>query len=168
MPAGRFPIPLDSPGQLFLATRPRGGDWLEVDLANWKRAGIDRIISLLTLEEERELELGIEANLVRELGLDFQNFPISDREVPEDEEAFAEFIEELHRSLQSGDRVLVHCRQGIGRAGMVAVAALTAHGETPTLAIETVSAARGRSVPETPERLRWIARFRPLDIASSQ
>ena len=40
-------------GKLALAARPRGGDWLEDEMANWRRAGIDTVLSLLTPEEEQ-------------------------------------------------------------------------------------------------------------------
>jgi len=49
------------PGKLALASRPRGGDWLEEEMAGWRRAGVDTVLSLLTPEEEQELELKREA-----------------------------------------------------------------------------------------------------------
>ena len=45
------------PGKLALAARPRGGDWLEEEMAGWRRAGVDTVLSLLTPEEEQDLEL---------------------------------------------------------------------------------------------------------------
>jgi hypothetical protein len=41
------------PGKLALASRPRGGDWLEDEMAGWRRTGIDTMLSLLTPEEEQ-------------------------------------------------------------------------------------------------------------------
>jgi len=43
------------PGKLGMAARPRGGDWLKDDIAGWKRARIDTVLSLLTPEEEIDL-----------------------------------------------------------------------------------------------------------------
>jgi len=57
--------------------------------------------------------------------------------------------------------VLIHCRQGFGRAGLVASAVLRALGSDAEAAIRTVTAARGRPVPETPEQVRWVQAFAP-------
>jgi len=53
------------PGKLALAARPRGGDWLEDEIAAWRDAGINAIVSLLTAEEEQELDLGRKAQVSR-------------------------------------------------------------------------------------------------------
>lgn len=55
--------------------------------------------------------------------------------------------------------VLVHCRQGIGRSGLVAARLLAKKGTSPGAAIEMVSAARGLAVPETAEQREWIDRY---------
>jgi hypothetical protein len=73
------------PGRLALAARPRGGDWLPDELASWKRSGIDSVLSLLTPEEQRDLELLREAGESQKQGLAFSSFPIPDREVPASE-----------------------------------------------------------------------------------
>ena len=44
-------------GRLALAARPRGGDWLRDEILGWKRSGIDTVCSLLTKEEERDLDV---------------------------------------------------------------------------------------------------------------
>ncbi len=71
------------PGKLALAARPRGGDWLEDEIANWRRAGVDTVLSLLTPEEEAELEVLREAGIAQARGMRFMSFPIPDRETPE-------------------------------------------------------------------------------------
>ena len=35
------------PGKLALSARPRDGGWLEDEIANWRRSGIDTVLSLL-------------------------------------------------------------------------------------------------------------------------
>jgi len=45
------------PGKLALAARPRGGDWLEDEIAAWRKAGADTVLSLLTPDEEQDLDL---------------------------------------------------------------------------------------------------------------
>lgn len=147
------------PGKLALAARPRGGDWLEDEIASWRRAGIDTVLSLLTPEEERDLDLQSEGHEARAQGLEFIPFPIPDREVPNSETKFTSALEELDASLSSGENVAVHCRQGIGRTGLVAACLLVSKGLTPEAAVTRLSAARGVAVPETAEQRRWIDRY---------
>ncbi len=65
-----------------LAARPRGGDWLEDDIRDWKRAGIQSILSLLTPDENQELGLKRNGREVQRQGLEFFSFPIPDLQVP--------------------------------------------------------------------------------------
>ena len=74
------------PGRLAVGPRPRGGDWLKDDVAKWKRAHIDSVLSLLTAEEEADLDLRKEGSEIRSQGMDFTSFPIPDRQIPQSEE----------------------------------------------------------------------------------
>ena len=146
-------------GRLALAARPRGGDWLEDELSAWHRAGIDAVASMLTPGEERDLDLQQEGNLTRALGMDFVSLPIPDRETPPSETAAIATIEELSRMLNAGRNIAIHCRQGVGRAGMIAACLLIANGIPVERAIESLSAVRGIEIPETPEQCKWINHF---------
>jgi protein-tyrosine phosphatase len=147
------------PGRLALAARPRGGDWLKDEIASWRRAGIDAALSLLTPEEEHDLDLTAEGREAKAHGIEFVSFPIPDREAPSSEAGLASALEILDRDLSSGKNVLVHCRQGVGRTGMVAACLLVSRGFAPEAAVGTVSAARGAPVPETSEQRHWIDRY---------
>jgi protein-tyrosine phosphatase len=147
------------PGRLAVAARPRGGDWLKDDIAGWKRAGINAVLSLLTSDEEREMDLRDEAEEVKTQGMEFSSFPIPDLQIPKSEAKWAEALDHAARTLSSGKNVLVHCRQGIGRSGLVAICLLVKKGMSPGAAVESVSAARGLTVPETPEQREWIDHF---------
>ena len=59
------------PGRLAIAARPRGGDWLEDEMAHWHHSGVDTVLSLLSPDEEHTLGLGKEADTVRAQGMDF-------------------------------------------------------------------------------------------------
>ena len=155
---------LDGPwkGKLALAARPRGGDWLEDDIANWKKAGVGAVLSLLTPEEQNELELQNEAREVQGQGLRFSSFPIPDLQVPRSEAKLAETLKNVTANLSAGKNVLIHCRQGIGRTGIIAACLLIQSGMSPGAAVELVSAARGMVVPETAEQREWIERYAPV------
>lgn len=148
-------------GKLALSARPRGGDWLRDEVAGWKRAGVDAVLSLLTSEEENDLGLSDEEKEIREQGLEFDSFPIADRQVPKSEGKLGETLDRMNRQLSAGHNLLVHCRQGVGRTGLVAACLLVKSGMSPGAAVEAISSARGVAVPETTEQRDWIARYAP-------
>ena len=152
------------PGKVAVAARPRGGDWLPDDIGDWKRAGITHIVSLLTPEEEREMDLREEGGEARTQGLEFSSIPIADRQVPPSHAKFAESLEKLNRALATGENVLIHCRQGIGRSGLVAACLLVRKGMSPGAAVEKLSALRGVSVPETTEQRDWIDHYAAVTV----
>jgi protein-tyrosine phosphatase len=149
------------PGRLALSARPRGGDWLDNEIATWKRAGVDAIVSLLTPDEERDLDLVAEATAAKNQRVAFTSLPIPDRKVPKSETLLRQTLDNVNTTLLAGRNVLVHCRQGVGRAGLVAACLLIKNGMSPGAAVETVSASRGLTVPETTEQREWIERFAP-------
>jgi protein-tyrosine phosphatase len=147
------------PGKLALAARPRGDDWLEDEIANWRREGVDTVLSLLTSEEENDLGLSHEARGVKVKGMQFVSFPIPDREVPNSDAKVAKALEKLDADLSAGKNVVVHCRQGVGRSGLISAALLVMKGFSPEAAVKSLGAARGTSVPETAAQRRWIDHF---------
>jgi protein-tyrosine phosphatase len=146
-------------GRLAIMPRPRGGDWLADEIQSWRQAGIEVIVSLLTLDEQTDLNLLDEEALCRANGIEFISFPIVDRGIPSSPEAFSELITKLAERLANGHNIAVHCRQGIGRAALVAICLLVVSGMEAATAVERVGKARGCSVPETPEQRRWITDF---------
>jgi len=147
------------PGKLALAARPRGGDWLEDEIANWQAAGIDTVLSLLTADEEQSLDLTDEASVVKARGMNFMQLPIPDRQVPGSETEVSAALEKLNARLSSGRNVMVHCRQDVGRSGLVAACLLVTNGLDANTAVKNISAARGVAVPETKEQRQWIDHY---------
>jgi protein-tyrosine phosphatase len=146
-------------GQLAIVPRPRGGEWLEDDVRVWKDDGFDLVVSLLTSDELRDLDLTREAELSRAQGLQFCEFPIPDLGVPHSLAEAQEVVDKLNAALAAGKKVGVHCRQGIGRSGLIAASLLSLSGIDPETAFQRVSAARGLPVPETQEQKRWVIRL---------
>ena len=151
-----FPIPGPWRGRLAVVTRPRGGDWLEDEAAGWRRAGLDVIVSVLEQDEAARLELENEAEAARSNRVRFVSFPIPDRGVPASIQAALALLRTIREELEAGTNVAVHCRQGIGRSGLIAAGVLVASGVPAGQAVEVVSSARGMTVPETPAQLQWI------------
>ena len=147
------------PGKIALSARPRGGEWLADEVDDWKRAGVSAVVSLLEPQEEQDLDLHGEAAEVRHDGLEFVSLPIPDRQVPKSEAALGRALENMEHSLSKGKNILIHCRQGVGRSGLVAACLLVKKGMSPGAAVEKISTARGVAVPETEEQREWIDHY---------
>ncbi|MCI0637662.1 MAG: hypothetical protein L0Y72_28735 [Gemmataceae bacterium] len=147
------------PGRLAIAARPRGGDWLADEVQSWREAGLHVVISALTPEEMRDLELEQEADLSRSVGLEFDSYSIPDRGVPASPHKLGEKIRQWERSLNEGKSVAIHCRQGIGRSSLLAACLLQSGGIKPTQVWKSIERARGVPVPDTPEQREWVEKF---------
>jgi protein-tyrosine phosphatase len=139
-----------------VAARPRGGDWLADEAAGWRRAGINVVVSLLEKEEAAQLQLAGEKDLVESEGIDFVSFPIPDRGVPASMPLALSLLGRIAAALEKGRSVAIHCRQGIGRSGLIAAGVLVTSGVAPDKALEVVSIARGIPVPETQAQTEWL------------
>lgn len=147
------------PGRLAISARPRGGDWLDDEVDGWRAAGIGTVVSLLTPPEVAELGLERELGLCLRNSLEFLSFPIMDREVPPSFAEAVQLIQRLEAALLGGRNVAIHCRQGIGRSGIIAAGLLVEAGLPPDEALMRISRARGLTVPDTPEQRDWVARL---------
>ncbi len=158
-----FWIALPTAGRLGIMARPRGNDWLDDDLRALGAAGVDVLVSLLTLAEEWELQLDDEARLCDQHGIVFVSFPIPDRTTPPLDAATSTVIRRLTSALNSGQTVVAHCRMGIGRSSLVAASVLTLCGIAPAVAFAAIERARGCPVPDTPEQRAWVDAFASAD-----
>jgi len=149
---------------LAIMPRPRAGDWLEDEIEKWKREGLATIVSLLEPAEIAELELGTESSLCASRGIEFHSFPIPDRGVPASAAAFDSFLAPLVRNLRGGAAVGVHCRAGIGRAGLTAACILVRAGIPYPLAFPAISRARRVKVPDTEQQELWVQKFAAAGI----
>jgi protein-tyrosine phosphatase len=150
-------------GRLAICTRPRGGYWLDDEIRGWRSAQVDSVVSLLERDEEKQLELDREGEVAEANGIHFISFPIVDWGVPASIPSAISLLHSVNRALEQGENVAVHCRQGVGRAVLVAAGALMAAGKSPEAALEAVRSARGVNVPETQEQREWLQR----DLADS-
>jgi protein-tyrosine phosphatase len=91
--------------------------------------------------------------------MEYISLPIPDRQAPPSQSAVATTLEEINADLSAGKNVVIHCRQGIGRSGLVGACLLITKGVSAGSAVDSVSAARGLPVPETEEQRLWIERY---------
>lgn len=124
----------------------------------WRESGIDVVISLLEPDEEAQLVLEGAAAAAAS-GIDFRPFPFPDRGVPASRESVADLASEIVEVLDKGKNVAVHCRQGIGRSGVIVGGVLVAAGKDLASALKAIKESRGLEVPETDEQRRWLGDF---------
>jgi protein-tyrosine phosphatase len=144
---------------LAIASRPRGGDWLDDEMASLRREGVDLLVSCLVPSEEQELRLSDEEPSAIRAGIAFARVPIEDRSIPANTADFEEVIRRLATDRRAGRRVAVHCRQGLGRAPLVAAAVLVRSGWSADEAWSLIQECRNRPVPDTDEQREWIHAF---------
>jgi len=164
----RNPLRIDAvavpgrPGEIGMTLCPgkkdpyaKFGAWdrdLQADLLAIRRWGASAIVSLM---EHREFWLLGVPEFEAKVSADFRWLwlPIPDGGVPDEEfeRRWAEAGPELHRRLAAGERVLIHCRAGLGRTGLVASRLLVEAGSTPLRALNAVRQARPGTVETLPQ-----------------
>ena len=121
---------------------------------------------VLTLVEAHELiALGVPelGDAVKQRGMAWLHLPIADYSIPGDdfEQAWLNHGAQIRALLRNGDDVLVHCKGGLGRAGMIAARLLAELGMAPDDAIRTVRRER-RGAIETPSQLALVRRTQAI------
>ena len=129
-------------------------------IAAWKPNAV------LSLMEEQELtEAGAPVHLLAEElqahGVDWLHLPICDMMAPDErfERAWVDLWPRLHRELEQGGRVFIHCYAGLGRTGTVAALILMNYGLSARDAMRQVREARPGSV-QSFEQENYLSRIR--------
>jgi protein-tyrosine phosphatase len=142
-------------GRLATAAAPRG-ETLPREVDELVREGVGVVVSALEPIEVDHLGLDDERRLLEAAGVRFVHFPVPDFAVPADLATAHDLLEELAAELLAHNRVVVHCRGGIGRCSTLAASLLTRLGAEPEEAMDTISEARGVRVPETSAQRMWV------------
>jgi protein-tyrosine phosphatase len=156
-----YVIPQSKCGGLAVMPRPRSADWLEDAVYEWSTMRIGTVVSLLTADEVRQLVLSEENLLCQSLGIRFESLPVPDRGLPPSAEEFVALVGRVQGYLEAGERVAVHCRQGVGRSAMVAAGVLVVQGYGVDQAFGFVQQARGMRVPDTEAQREWVREVAP-------
>lgn len=134
---------------------------LAADLDVIARWGAAVVVTLVEDHELAALQIERIGAEVRRRHMEWHHWPIRDVSPPD---TFFSLMWPgrsalLRRLLASGCRVLIHCKGGLGRAGMIAARVLADAGEAPAAAMAKVRAARPGAI-ETAEQEAWVAKAR--------
>jgi protein-tyrosine phosphatase len=145
------------PGRIGVCRLPgRSGD-LVADLDTAAAWGASTIVSMTELAEMVARGAGALSVETEARGMAWRHFPVSDFGTPEAAAArWRALSAELHRRLDQGESVLLHCAAGLGRSGMVAMRLLVERGVAADDALARVRAARPGAV-ETEQQRQWAS-----------
>jgi ADP-ribosyl-[dinitrogen reductase] hydrolase len=130
---------------------------LGVDLERIRRWGAEAVVTLMERRELEELQVGHMGDAVTATGLLWFHLPIVDTQAPNTsfEDGWVESGPRIRAILADGGRVLVHCRGGLGRTGVVAARLLMEFGVPVEEAIRVVREGRRHAI-ETPMQERYL------------
>jgi hypothetical protein len=130
------------------------------------RSDIEAIVDwspriVVSMTEKSEMDRCGSGQLGAELtkaGIGWFHLPIRDYGAPNDDSAAAwpGLARRLHRVLDEGGAVLLHCRGGQGRSGMIALRLLVERGAGTRSALARLRAARPGAV-ETEAQMAWAS-----------
>ena len=156
----------DSTGRIGMTFCPgkqqRGamtGDWhrdLTLDLEAIQAWGATVIVNLI--EDHEMADLGVQ-DTARQVpaGIDYMRLPIPDFGVPGPAWHAQWQVEGpvLLARLRAGESIVLHCKGGLGRTGMIAARMLVELGATPQASITAVRQARSGTI-ETREQEAYV------------
>ena len=145
-----------SRGSLSIMAKPASGEQIDVEFKHIADRGINTIVSLLELGESAEVGLQDEETLAIKNGMAFHSFPIKDYGFPASKDQFKVFSKSLFLAASGGENIVIHCRAGIGRSGLMAAGVLLHNKYEPLDAFSHISKQRGETVPETDEQKSWL------------
>lgn len=156
--SGAFKISEVTAGNGWLGVAPlpgRSGD-LEADvnaILAWGAATVVTMTESSEMQESASAGLGA---LLQARDIVWCHFPVRDFGGLQKQQAedWTEVSGMLLTTLNNGGKVLVHCRGGLGRSGMIVLRLLCELGESPEAALRRLRAVRPGAV-ETHEQMAW-------------
>jgi len=94
-----------------------------------------------------------DAELLSREGIEFLHLPTTDQMGPS-REWLQQGVEFTQQQIRRGNRVLIHCREGIGRSPLLALCVMVAEGHEPLAAL---SLAKDRRELVSPSRAQYLA-----------
>lgn len=132
---------------------------LEQDLTHLRHHyQVEKLITLLETPEFAALQIPNLLLQVQAHGMRSQQFPIQDFGTPTSMDGLLELVESILEDVAHGQTVVIHCKAGLGRTGLVTAACLVALGYAPEDAFAAVRQSRPGSI-ETPEQEAYAEAF---------
>lgn len=136
------------PGMNCFSTLDLYDDRIENDLQSIRKWGASVVITLLELRELAMLGITGLPDRVLSMNMIWLHLPIMNMGLPDElfEESWKWAGPRLLRLLSEGQRIHIHCKEGVGRSGVVAARLLIEAGIDPDTAMKSVRKARPGSL----------------------
>jgi len=121
----------------------------------------DLLVTLLQANELTDLQIPDLFKQVQTYGMQTCWFPIHDFGTPNSMPALQRLVEQILADLAGGQTVVIHCKAGLGRTGLVTASCLVALGHSPEVAFKILRQARPGSV-ETLAQEAYVVEFAKL------
>jgi protein-tyrosine phosphatase len=118
----------------------------------------DVLVSLVEDHELAELKIDTLPDVATDIGIEVLRFPIRDVSVPSSHSETRRLVGSILTALGANRVVVVHCKGGLGRSGLVVACVLQQLGASAAEAITAVRAARAGAI-ETKEQERFVHEF---------
>jgi hypothetical protein len=142
------------------------GSWhrdLDLDLDAIKNWGASLLLTLVEQNELEQLRVPGIGEAARIRNMQWLHLPIKDYHTPDSsfEKSWTSHGATIRNLLRNGSDVVVHCKGGLGRAGMIAARLLVELGMPPEKAINLVRAARKGAI-ETAGQEDFVRQTKPM------
>lgn len=142
-----------------------GTPWMRdlgIDIRSLRNWGASTVITLIEHHEFDILHVPHLGQAIQAAGMEWIHLPIRDVSIPDDNfsKLWANVSLNLQRRLAQGERIVFHCRAGLGRTGLVAALLLLDHGWAALSAIREVRRARPGAIM-TKKQEKYIHRYVP-------
>lgn len=144
------------------------GSWrrdLLTDLQVIQRWGAVAVVTLMPLDELRSVRAADIGDACERLEMEWYHLPIQDVDVPDAafEAMWVYAGLRLRDHLRRGRRVLLHCRGGLGRSGMIAARLLAELGWNAADAMAAVRAQRPGAIQTSAQERHVLQHGQPVD-----
>ena len=158
MDALQLGIPTITAGAGRIGIMPLPDEESIQDIADW---GATLVVSMTT---PREMDGPLAPHLAPR-GIAWEHLPIVDFGAPQSDtqREWTRIAPAIIARIAAGEGVIVHCRGGCGRSGMIALRLLVEMGEQPEVALSRLRAVRPCAV-ETREQYDWAAAGVPQTV----
>lgn len=151
-------IEMENGACLGICPLPGRAGALETDLRAITEWAPDLVVSLTEQSEMHAAGAGDLGKLLADRKVSWEHMPIVDFGTPEigDRTRWGALGERIGSIIDDAGRILVHCKGGRGRSGMVLMRVMIERGVDPEEALQRLRAARPGAV-ETDEQFAWAA-----------
>ncbi len=145
-----------TPGKCHLSQLGLWQRNLDQDLARLRDFYLtDLLVTLNELSELQILQIPDLLQRVNAFGMISRHYPIRDYSIPPSIATLMTLVREILQAVERSQTVVIHCREGLGRSGLVATACLVARGHSADEAFFYVRETRPGSI-ETLEQEHFV------------